>query len=137
MKTEKAEFILLSRLEAIDEAAIAATKIATESGIDEDGLFGIDLAVREAVTNAVKHGNKFDETKRVKITFEKSLGSLVIAVADEGAGFDWTNVPDPTEPENLLKDSGRGILFMKNFMDEVSWKNAPTGGTIVRLTKRF
>lgn len=134
---EKTEIKLPSRLETIDEAVTTAAKVATESGLPDEALFGIDLAVREAVANAVKHGNKFDATKQVKITFEKSPQELVITIEDEGAGFELSAVPDPTNAENLLKESGRGILFMQNFMDEVVWEHAPTGGTIVRLTKKL
>lgn len=137
MKEEKTELRLPSNLHAIDEAAATAAKIAEENGVDEAGMFGIDLAVREAVANAVKHGNQFDETKLVKIAFETSPKAFVIVIEDEGTGFDVGNVPDPTNPENLLKESGRGILFMRNFMDGVAWENAPSGGTIVRLSKNF
>ena len=137
VKIEKTEFALPSRIESIEEAVAKATSTAIESGVSEDAIFGIDLAVHEAVTNAVKHGNQFDETKQVQITFEKFPQNFVITIKDEGSGFDLASVPDPTNPENLLKESGRGILFMKNFMDEVSWERAPSGGTIVHLTKKF
>jgi serine/threonine-protein kinase RsbW len=134
---EKMEIKLPSRLETIDEAVATATKMATESGLPDEALYGIDLAVREAVANAVKHGNKFDQTKQVKITFENRAQELLITVEDEGTGFELNTVPDPTNSENLLKESGRGILFMRSFMDEVVWEHAPAGGTIVRLTKKF
>lgn len=134
---EKTEIKLPSRLEAIDEAIERTVKIATDSGLPDEALFGIDLAVREAIANAVKHGNKFDETKKVKITFEKSPQELTIIIEDEGAGFEPSAVPNPTNPENLLSESGRGILFMQNFMDKVVWENAVAGGTIVKLTKKI
>ena len=134
---DKTEIKLPSRLETIDEAVAAAAKMATAGGLPDEALFGIDLAVREAVANAVKHGNKFDQTKQVKITFEKRTHELLIVVEDEGAGFELNQVPDPTNSENLLKESGRGIFFMQSFMDEVVWEQAATGGTIVRLTKKF
>lgn len=137
MKVQKKELSLPSRLETIDEAAAMAARIAADNGLDEGAMFGIDLAVREAVANAVKHGNKFDETKLVRIAFEVSAEFFTIIVEDEGDGFDLEVVPDPTNPENLLKDSGRGILFMRNFMDDVAWQPAPSGGTIVRLQKNF
>lgn len=137
METERTELSLPSRLETIDEAAAHAARIAAEHGVDEIGLFGIDLAVREAVANAVKHGNKFDETKTVKIAFETLPQTIVIFVEDAGAGFNLEAVPDPTNPENLLKESGRGILFMQNFMDEVTWTTAESGGTTVKLTKNL
>ena len=137
MKTETTELALPSRLEAIDAAAAQAARVAAASGVDEAGLFGIDLAVREAVANAVKHGNQFDETKTVKITFEMLPEQIVIQIEDQGAGFNVEAVPDPTDAEHLLSESGRGILFMRNFMDEVVWTRAAAGGTIVKLTKKI
>jgi serine/threonine-protein kinase RsbW len=133
---EKTEFVLPSRIESIEEVAEKAAEVASRFGIDEAALFGIDLAVREAVANAVKHGNKLDETKNVTVSFTSSTQVFVVTVRDQGAGFNPEDVPDPTNPENLLKASGRGIFFMKNFMDEVEWSQPPEGGTIVRLEKR-
>lgn len=133
----KTELNLPSRLESIDEAAATAAQIAVERGATDEHLFGIDLAVRETVANAVKHGNKFDETKSVKIAFGEMLNVFEMTVEDAGDGFDLESVPDPTNAENLLKESGRGILFMRNFMDEVTWEKADTGGTVVRLVKKF
>ncbi|HYP53179.1 MAG TPA: ATP-binding protein, partial [Pyrinomonadaceae bacterium] len=95
-----------------------------------------DMAVREAVTNAVLHGNQLDEAKSVELGFAHTGAALVITVRDRGTGFDPASVPDPTAEQNLLKASGRGILFMRNFMDEVSWARHPEGGTLVRMTKR-
>ena len=136
MTEEKTELVLPSRIESIEEAATKAAQVATRSGMDEAALFGIDMAVREAVTNAVKHGNKLDETKNVIVAFLTSARAFEVTVRDQGSGFDPNAVPDPTNPENLLKASGRGIFFMRNFMDEVEWTQHPEGGTVVRLAKR-
>ena len=94
------------------------------------------MAGREAVTNAVLHGNGRDETKRVEIGYTTSESALVITVRDSGVGFDPEAVPDPTAEQNLLKASGRGLLFMRSFMDEVRWECHPEGGTVVRMTKK-
>ncbi len=134
---EKTELVLPSRIESIEEAAVKAAQVAERLGIDEAAMFGIDLAVREAVTNAVKHGNKLDETKNVSVSFRSSTDVFVITVIDQGAGFNPVDVPDPTDPQNLLKSSGRGIFFMRNFMDEVEWGKMSEGGTIVRLVKKL
>ena len=134
---EKTEIKLPSRLETIDEAVATATKMATDGGLPDEVLFAVDMAVREAVANAVKHGNKFDATKQVKITFENRAHELLITIEDEGSGFQLDSVPDPTDSANLLKESGRGIFFMRSFMDEVVWEQAATGGTIVKLIKKF
>jgi len=132
---DKTELVLPSRIESIEEAAVKAAQVAERSEMDEAAMFGIDLAVREAVANAVKHGNKLDETKSVTISFTSSSDAFVITVIDQGSGFNPMDVPDPTDPQNLLKASGRGIFFMRNFMDEVGWAQMPEGGTIVRLIK--
>lgn len=124
-----------SRIEAIAEAAESIARLAERFGYDEAAMFGIDMAVREAVTNAVLHGNKEDPKKPVELTFTHAPEVLTITVRDRGTGFDPASVPDPTDGENLLKTSGRGILFMRNFMDAVEWTIHPEGGTIVRMTK--
>lgn len=133
---EMTELVLQSRVESVAEAAEAAAQAVRRTGLGDDAAFGIDMAVREAVTNAVLHGNKKDESKQVIVTITTSPGALEITVRDEGAGFNPESVPDPTDPQNLLKASGRGILFMRTFMDEVEWEHHPAGGTIVRMTKR-
>lgn len=108
---------------------------ARRAGLGEDFVGSIDLAVRESVANAVKHGNNLDETKSVEITLEISATGFEMQVRDFGDGFDPAAVPDPTDPENLLKSSGRGILFMQAFMDVVEWSRHSGGGTVVRMVK--
>jgi serine/threonine-protein kinase RsbW len=127
---------LASRIESINEAASVAAEVGNRLGFGEEALFGIDMAVREAVTNAVLHGNRQEADKSVEVTFADSPAELTITVRDEGEGFDPEAVADPTVEQNLLKTSGRGILFMRNFMDEVEYSRHPQGGTIVRMTKR-
>ena len=95
------------------------------------------MAVREAVTNAMVHGNQEDEAKSVEVIFNCHENELEVEVRDQGEGFEPGDVPDPTNPENLLKTSGRGIFLMRTFMDEIEWRSRPEGGTIVRMTKRF
>jgi serine/threonine-protein kinase RsbW len=132
----KKKLVLPSKLESIDEAVLTAINFANEIGFGEDAVFPIDLAVREVVANAIKHGNKFDETKQVEITLEENNEGFEISVRDYGEGFAIESVPDPTNPENLLKASGRGILFMNNFMDKVEWFKHEKGGTIVKMLKK-
>lgn len=127
---------LSSKLESIEEATMKAISFAKEIGFGDDQLFAIDMAVREVVANAVKHGNKFDETKPVEITFSQTTAGFEIIVRDFGEGFEVEEVPDPTNPENLLKASGRGILFMKNFMDEVQWFHHQESGMTVKMLKK-
>ena len=135
MTAEKKEFSLPSRLETVEDATNKAVEFARQAGFDEGALYAIDMAMRESVANAVKHGNKFDESKPVKITFENLPKGLEITIRDFGSGFDVENIPDPTNPENLLKANGRGILFMKTFMEEVEWTNHSESGTIVKMCK--
>jgi serine/threonine-protein kinase RsbW len=130
------ELILPSRIESVAEAAAEAARIVSRAGFGEEVAFGVDMAVREAVTNAVLHGNRQDETKSVEISFTVAPEGLQITVRDRGEGFDPESVPDPTDQENVLKTSGRGIFFMRTFMDEVSWSRHPEGGTVVRMTKK-
>ncbi|MEP6635884.1 MAG: ATP-binding protein [Acidobacteriota bacterium] len=137
MTEETTELRLPSRIDAIDEAAIAVAKFVSRSGIDEQAAFGIDMAVREAIANAVIHGNKLDQEKSVTISLASSPDSLEIKVRDQGQGFSPDGISDPTAEENILKSSGRGIFFMRNFMDEVDWVALPDGGTSVRMLKRI
>jgi serine/threonine-protein kinase RsbW len=133
---ETTELTLPSHIEAIAAAANKADEVAARLGLSEEAAFGLDLAVREAVTNAVLHGNQQDESKPVEIAFTNTGGELVVTVRDRGTGFDPSTVADPTAEQNLLKTSGRGILFMRNFMDTVEWLPHPEGGTVVRMTKK-
>ena len=130
------ELKLPSRIESVDESAVFAEKVARDWGYGDDFLSAIDLAVRESVANAVRHGNKFDEEKQVEVVFTDSNEGLEMTVRDHGEGFDVGEIPDPTNPENLLKVCGRGILFMRSFMDEVGWEQAVGGGMIVKMLKK-
>ncbi len=136
MNEEKKELNLPSRLESIDKAVVEALNFASHVGFSDEEVYAIDMAVREVVANAVKHGNKEDETKAVEITLRNSNEGFEVTVRDFGKGFAVEDVPDPTNPENLLKANGRGILFMKTFMDEVEWFNHANGGMIVKMLKR-
>lgn len=135
MSEKKIELNLPSRLESVEEAAKRAASFAEQNDFGDEVRFAIDMAVREAVANAVKHGNKLDETKRVEICFENTGEGFGITVRDFGSGFAVEEVPDPTNPENLLKANGRGILFMRSFMDEVEWFNHESGGMVVKMKK--
>lgn len=126
-----------SRIESVDEAAVTAESFGKKHGIDDSVLSAIDMAIRESVANAVKHGNKFDESKDVDIIFVREEEFVEISVRDYGSGFVVEEVPDPTDPLNLLNASGRGILFMRSFMDEVEWITHDNNGTTVRMLKRF
>lgn len=132
---ELLEFSIPSRIADIDVAVARIVAFASDAGLDENALFAVDMAAREAVANAAKHGNGLDPAKSVDIEVSVDGGNLRIRIRDRGKGFDGEGVPDPTDPENLLKGSGRGVLFMRNFMDEVAWSPHPEGGTVVSMLK--
>lgn len=132
---EKKEIVIPSKIESVDKAVVEATEFAAAAGFGDEAVFAIDLAVREAVINAVKHGNQLDETKPVEISFSNLDKGFEVIIRDFGTGFDVDEIPDPTNPENLLKANGRGILFMRNFMEEVEWFQHPQGGTVVKMCK--
>lgn len=134
---ETSELRIPSRIEAVEEAAAVVSEFLSRAGVSDDALFGIEMAVREAVTNAVTHGNKLDETKFVEVGLKSFPDSFEITVRDQGLGFNPSDIPDPTKEENILKTSGRGIFFMRNFMDEVEWSLDPKGGTTVRMSKKL
>ena len=134
---ETIELRFPSRIAAVNEAAAAVAEFMNRLGIGEDVAFGVDMAVREAVTNAVIHGNKLDDAKEVGIELSNTQDVFQIIVHDQGSGFNPNEVPDPTRDENILKTSGRGIFFMRNFMDEVDWSADPKGGTRVRMIKKL
>jgi serine/threonine-protein kinase RsbW len=134
---ETTQLKLPSRLEAVAEGAAAVADFLSRTDIGEDVTFGIDMAVREGLANAVIHGNKLDEKKIVTIRVVRSPDSLEIIVRDQGQGFDPKTISDPTKEENILKTSGRGIFFMRNFMDQVDWSVLPDGGTELRLIKKI
>jgi serine/threonine-protein kinase RsbW len=136
LTVETTELSLPSRIETVATAAAAVAEFIGRYGISDDAAFGIDMAVREAVTNAVLHGNRQDENKTVDIVLKSSPDAVEISVHDQGPGFNPEEVPDPTANENILKASGRGIFFMRTFMDEVDWLIRPEGGTTVRMLKR-
>jgi serine/threonine-protein kinase RsbW len=136
LTVDTTELSLPSRIETVAAAAAAVGEFISRSGISDDAVFGIDMAVREAVTNAVVHGNRQDEKKTVDIVLKSSPDAVEISVHDQGPGFNPEDVPDPTAKENILKTSGRGIFFMRTFMDEVDWSIRPEGGTTVRMLKR-
>jgi serine/threonine-protein kinase RsbW len=133
--SDELELTLPTRIESVEEAAARAAEFAAERSLDEPIAYAIDMAVREAVANAVKHGNKLDAAKNVEVRLTDTADAVKISVRDFGSGFDVDEVPDPTDPEHLLRTNGRGILFIRSFMDDVSWSAAPGGGRIVKMAK--
>ena len=116
-------------------------RLGAMAGLDEDAVHWVGVAVREGVINAIKHGNREGVAKRVTIEFalepDDAADALVVCVTDHRSGFEPDAVGDPLAPENVLKSSGRGIFFMRNFMDDISLRQVPEGGMEVRMVKRL
>jgi serine/threonine-protein kinase RsbW len=126
-----------SAFDMLDFVQIISDYVGRLTGLDEDQLFDVSVAVRESVVNAIKHGNKNDQAKRVVVEFSTvPRDQMTVRVQDQGEGFDPEDVPDPLSPENLMKGSGRGILFMRNYMDDVSIGRAQDGGMQVWMMKK-
>ena len=101
----------------------------------DGSLVDIEIAVNEALTNSMVHGNHEDSNKRVFVTCRCSEdGEVSIAIRDEGAGFDTSRLPDPTAPENVLSNHGRGIYLIRTLMDEVTFEQ---NGTVLKMSKRL
>ena len=100
---------------------------------EQSNLF---VALDEAFVNAVKHGNKFDSTKLVRIAAEVSPAEARFTIEDEGEGFDVNSIPDPLDPANLFKTSGRGVLFIYNIMDEVKYNERGNRLTMIKRSDR-
>lgn len=127
-----------SDIDMLDLVQVVGDHLGRQAGLDDEALHWVSVAVRESVTNAIRHGNRSDAAKRVHVEFTY-LGAgagLSIRVRDEGPGFDPECLPDPLAPENLLKPSGRGIFLIKSFMDELELRRAPEGGMELVMVKR-
>ena len=129
-------YTLDSSLESVNRVEQAAEQIAQKAGLNEDAVFQVSMAVREAAVNAVMHGNSYDAQKKITASFENTGKALVIRIADQGKGLDITQLTDPRTPENLLSGSGRGIFLIRSFMDEVHFKQLHPG-TELTLIKHF
>lgn len=125
-----------SALEYLDLVQTVTDCITRFMGFDDDTAHWIGMSVRESVTNAIQHGNKLDTNKKVEISFDIAPDHLEIRVKDEGSGFRVDDLPNPLDPENLLKPSGRGIFYIRSFMDEVEFKSLSEGGMEVHMVKK-
>jgi serine/threonine-protein kinase RsbW len=132
---------LPSSFELLDLVQVLSDRCAAMAGLDEDAAHWVSVSVRESVINAIKHGNKESPDKKVTVAFEllprAAPKEFVVEVLDEGDGFDPASVANPLDPANVLKSSGRGIFFMKSFMDDVSIARRPEGGMAVRMCKKL
>lgn len=129
-----------SAFDMLDFVQVVSDYVSRLTGLDEDQLHWVGVAVRESVVNAIKHGNQGDESKRVVVEFtpmpSQHPDELIIRVEDEGEGFDPGELADPLAPENILKSSGRGIFLIRSFMDEVELQRGQTRGMQIRMVKK-
>jgi serine/threonine-protein kinase RsbW len=130
------ELSIASQLEFIDLVTTVTDNITQMIEFDEETSYWINMAVRESVANAIEHGNRYDPHKTVDVRFTFGVDALRVTVRDRGEGFDPTSLPDPLDPNNLLNPAGRGILYMRTFMDQVDYERHPEGGMQVTMTKR-
>lgn len=133
--TPSVDTSLDSTLESVDSAEEEVLRVAQSAGIDEDDLHKIGMAVREAMVNAVVHGNRYNANKRVRLTITIDADRMTIRIADQGEGFEMNMVPDPLAEENLLRQSGRGILLIRAFVDRFHVRRLEPFGTEVTLVK--
>lgn len=125
--SNRREYSLASILHNVDAAERLVRMLCERAGFTAQQCEEIGLAVRETVANAVLHGNESDPSKRVILTTEVKDYGVEVSVRDQGKGFDPNSVPDPLDPQNLLKESGRGMLMIRTLMDEVSIERSEQG----------
>jgi serine/threonine-protein kinase RsbW len=130
-----------SNFDMVDFVQVISDRVGQLAAFDDDTVHWIGVAVRESVINAIKHGNREDYGKLVTVEFTFAPvvdpNELVVSVVDQGEGFDPQEVADPLAPENMLKSSGRGIFFMRSFMDDVVLRRVAEGGMEVRMVKKL
>jgi serine/threonine-protein kinase RsbW len=135
-KANEIDVIISSVLDNLDLIQTLTDCITSFMCFDEDSAHRIGMSVREAVTNAIQHGNRLDLNKRVYIGFTAAQDRLSITVRDQGNGFRADRLPNPLDSDNLLKPSGRGIFYIRTFMDEVEFRTPSQGGTEVFMVKK-
>jgi len=127
--------LLESNLQSVDDAERMVLDVSRDAGFSEDELHKISMAVRETVVNAVVHGNRYSAHKKVHLQVARAADRITVTVSDQGNGFDLSSLPDPLAEENLLHQSGRGILLIRAFVDEHCVRRLSPTGTEVKLVK--
>ncbi len=126
-----------SDLEQVDLVGVVIQSTLEQTAVDPDQTHWLVMSVREAVINAILHGNRQDPDKRVLVEVDLDGPDLIVRVEDEGQGFDPDSLPDPTAPENLLRSSGRGVFMMRQFADSIEYSFPSKRGTVVTMRKRI
>lgn len=125
-----AKMQIVSQPESINLVEKLIDEIKNDNNIHEECYGNMLVAVTEAVNNAIQHGNKYDPDKMVHIAYEIESDQVSFTISDEGTGFDYMNLPDPTDPENLEKPTGRGVFLMKHLADQIIFSE---NGRVVEL----
>jgi len=121
------KLVISSQVQLVDLVHAASEKMAEAAGFDADEALNVGLAVREAVINAIVHGNKQAPDKQVDVVLSTNEDELTATIRDHGGGFDPDATPDPTDDPNLLMTSGRGLLLIRAFVDEVTFEEKEQG----------
>ena len=131
------ELRIQSSLDYTDLVENLTNNLTALAGCDSDHAYFIEMAVREVLINAIRHGNQFDSHKQVRVRFRFDAARFEVQINDQGRGFDYEHLPDPCDPANLLKSSGRGIFLVRSFMDDFSLIYVPDQGTEVKFAKKL
>lgn len=132
MNTEKQTLTiqLPSKAESIHQIEKIIDDLKSEHRVNEECYGNMLVAVTEAVNNAIQHGNTYNPDKTVTVVYEVETDQISFTIRDQGAGFDYLNLPDPTDPENLEKPAGRGVFLMKHLADQIIFSE---NGRVVEL----
>ncbi len=125
------ELSIKSEIDNLRKVEKIIDEISGKAGINKTNYGKILVSTMEAVSNAVAHGNKYDKEKEVKITIDYKGEKLMVSIEDEGNGFNYNNIPDPTAPENIEKLTGRGIFLMRKLADDVMFNNSGNKVTLI------
>ena len=131
----RVKLVFPSEVRLVEVVHAASEAMAGLAGFEEDDALNVAIAVREAVINAIVHGNKMDPSRKVEVRLQARPRSMSARVRDQGAGFDAGATPDPTAGDNLMRSSGRGVLVMRAFVDSVEFKFREGRGMEVTLKK--
>ena len=133
---ETVDLRLPSSLETVDQIEQAMDGLARRAGFEEDDACNIAMAIREAAINASKHGNGFKADKSVGVQLQRTPRAIIARIADQGPGMDPAAIPDPLDPANLLRASGRGVFLMRAIMDEVHFRQLEPGTEVTLIKYR-
>ena len=129
-KTMEQQLSFSSKSENLNLVEKLIDDVCAKNNVNEDYYGNILIAITEAVNNAIHHGNKSNPDKSVNVQYSSEGDKLYFTIQDEGPGFDYDNLPDPTDPQNIEKPHGRGVFLMKNLSDKIDFFD---GGSTVKI----